>query len=88
MACNPCALFEILDLLFSLVLADTIGFLDFSGQLIALPSNTIDVVVGELTPLHFELALELLPVSFNNVPIHFKLLNSNVANNCIDRLFY
>jgi hypothetical protein len=66
-------LFKIFDLLLGFVLRDAVGLLDLARQLIALSGNHVEVIVGEIAPLCFHLALELLPVAFNDIPVHIKL---------------
>src|SRR5690606_33570070 len=48
--------------------------LDASEQLVALAGDDIELVVGEFAPLLLDLAFQLLPVSFDNVPVHDELL--------------
>jgi hypothetical protein len=58
------------DLLLGLVLGHAITFLDLAGQLGATTLDDVEVVVGELAPLRLDLALELLPVAFDAIPVH------------------
>src|ERR1700740_3499757 len=67
------ALFKCRELFFCLVLAYSIGFLNFSDELITLPCNLIQVLISELAPLFSHLAFKLFPISFNDVPIHLDL---------------
>jgi hypothetical protein len=53
-----------------LILRDPITLLNYSFQLIATTGDSVQIVVGEVAPLLFDLAFELLPVSFNSIPIH------------------
>jgi hypothetical protein len=62
--------FEGPDLSLGLVLADTVRFLDLSGELVALTRYHVEMIVGELAPLLLHLALVLLPVTRNRIPIH------------------
>jgi hypothetical protein len=66
-------LFKTFDLLFGFVLRDAVGLLDLARQLIAVSGNHVEVIVGEFAPLCFHLALELLPVAFNDIPVHIKV---------------
>ena len=53
-----------------LILLITVPLLNFTFELI---SSTVDrgqVVIREFAPLFFDLALDLLPISFNPIPIH------------------
>src|SRR3569623_1934778 len=63
-----------LDLLLGVIAGHAIAFLDLSGQLLATALDGVEIVVGELAPLFLELAFHLLPVAFDNVPIHGSLL--------------
>jgi hypothetical protein len=58
-----------MDLLFVVA----VPFLDFALELIAAAVDDIQIVVGELAPLLLYFASNLLPVSFNAVPVHFDL---------------
>src|SRR5512141_2086810 len=68
------ARFKVLDLFFGFLLRDAVGLLYLPRQLIALAGNHVEVIVGKLAPLRFHLALELLPVAFNDIPVHSDLL--------------
>ena len=59
-------------LLLGLVLRDAVGLLDLARQLIVLSGNHVEVIVGEFAPLCFHLALELLPVALDDIPVHNK----------------
>jgi hypothetical protein len=62
------------DLALGLVLRNAIALLETAGELLALALDHVEVVIGELAPLLLNLAFELLPVSFNAIPIHHSLL--------------
>jgi hypothetical protein len=64
--------FPIPKLLISFVLADAVGLLNLSYKLIALPSNLVEVVIGNFSPLLLYLAFDLLPVSCNSIPVHLR----------------
>src|SRR5262249_31385801 len=51
-----------------------VPLLEAADDLIPPPGGLIQVVVGQLSPLLLEFALELLPVPFDPVPIHGCLL--------------
>jgi hypothetical protein len=59
----------IINLFASLILGIAIAFLDLAFELVAPPVNGIEVVIGEFAPLLLDPAFDLLPVSFNSVPI-------------------
>jgi hypothetical protein len=44
------------------------------GEQIPLAGDHVKLVVGQLAPLLFRLALDLLPVAFMRSPIHLRLL--------------
>src|SRR5580693_5868306 len=48
----------------------TVALLDFAFKLLALAVYRGNVVVSELAPLFLDLADELLPITFNTIPIH------------------
>src|SRR5205814_3048325 len=61
---------EVLDLLLGLVLRNPVGFLEAARQLVAVAGDAVELVVRHAAPLLANLALELLPVAFDAVPIH------------------
>src|SRR6185436_13868079 len=73
--------FPVGDLALGLVLADAVGVLDLADQLVALARDAVEVVVGELAPLLLRLALQLLPVAFDAIPVHAALLCNVVERN-------
>ena len=58
------------DVFSDLVLRDPIPLLFYSLQLIAMTLDFVQIVVGEIAPLFFDLAFELLPVTFHAIPVH------------------
>jgi hypothetical protein len=50
------------------------AFLNLAFKLFALAGNFVEIIIGKMTPLLLDLAFELLPVSFDAIPIHCKLL--------------
>src|SRR5580700_2564134 len=55
------------------VFGQAIALLDLAFELVALAVDCGQIIVGELTPLLLDLALGLLPVSFDAVPVHRNL---------------
>jgi hypothetical protein len=53
---------------------NAIGFLNTSDQFVVLAVNGIDIIVGQATPLFFDVTGKLFPTSFDLVPIHHRLL--------------
>src|ERR1035437_7588877 len=68
------ALVPIIDILLHHVLGMTVALLDLAFELLALAVYRGKVVVSELAPLFLDLADELLPVTFDTIPIHETLL--------------
>jgi hypothetical protein len=52
----------------------TVPFLKFSLQLVPLASDDIEVIIGQFSPLLLHLAFDLLPVSFDTIPVRGYLL--------------
>lgn len=69
------ALLPIGELLLRLIPGHAIRFLDLASKGVALASNHVELVIGELAPLLLGVALELLPVAFDAVSVHFIFLN-------------
>src|SRR5438132_493393 len=69
------------DLALGLVLGEAVTLLQSSGQFLALALDHIEVIVGELAPFLLNLALELLPVAFDTIPIHVALLRVSETGN-------
>src|SRR5262249_58549296 len=63
-----------IDVFSGLVLGDAVSLLDYALELIAAAGDPIQVIVGEIAPFLFHAAFQLLPVSFNAIPIHEYLL--------------
>jgi len=59
------------ELLLGFFLVHAIDLLDFSGQALAIASNLHKLIIGKLAPLLFDVALELFPITFNPIPVHF-----------------
>jgi hypothetical protein len=59
---------------FELVLAIAIAFLDFTFELVVVPLNLHQIIIGKFAPLLLELSLELIPFAFECVRVHISLL--------------
>jgi hypothetical protein len=57
-----------------LVFGVAITLLKAPFELILLAGDDIEIIIGQLAPLLFHFALDLLPISFDPVPIHDLLL--------------
>jgi hypothetical protein len=64
----------VIDVAFNTILFDAIPLLDLAFQLVALAGDLVKIIVSEFTPLLLDLALRLLPVSFDPIPIHGRFL--------------
>src|SRR5690348_9561994 len=60
----------VVDVAAHLILAISVALLNFSLELVTLASNHVEIIVCELAPVLFHLALELLPIALNTIPIH------------------
>jgi hypothetical protein len=70
----------IVNILTDLILGEAIALLDFTFKLISFAVDGGKVVVGEITPFLLHLALHLLPVPFDTIPVHFDLRYENVLS--------
>src|SRR5262249_30763589 len=60
---------------FCLFAVQTIALLKFTEQLLRIALNLHHIVVGELAPLTTNVALHLIPSTFQNIGIHTNLLS-------------
>lgn len=72
----------LIDFALGFFLGLAVALLNLAGVLLAIALNRIEVVVGELGSLGLHLALELLPVSFHLVPVHFELHVHRAQRGC------
>jgi len=49
---------------------EAVSLLQLTDQLISFPCDDVQIAVRELAPLLFDLALDLLPISFDLIPVH------------------
>lgn len=61
-------------LLLRFLFGDAVSFLDLARKAVAFSRNHVKLIVGKLAPLLFDIALELLPVSLDAIPVHFRIL--------------
>src|ERR1700752_1018604 len=64
------ALFEGADLPLGFILREAVLLLQLAHELILPAADHVDVVIGQLAPLLLHLALQLLPIAFDAVPVH------------------
>jgi hypothetical protein len=57
----------------NLVFGKAIALLDFAFELVAMARDNVEIVVRQAAPLLLDLPFDLLPVSFNAIPIHVPL---------------
>ena len=57
-----------------LMLRNAIVLLDFADQMFASAGDLVEMIVGQHAPLLFDMTLELMPVAFDAIPVHFDLL--------------
>ena len=46
------------------------GSIDDPFELVTPARDLVEIIVGEIAPFLFDLSFELLPISFNTIPIH------------------
>src|SRR5258708_7751597 len=61
----------VIDIPVNLILGKTVALLQLAFELLASAFDHVEIVIGEFAPLLLGLALELFPVAFDPVPIHF-----------------
>jgi hypothetical protein len=62
------------DFTLGLILLVAVALLQTAGELRALALDLVEIVIGQVRPFLLHLALELLPVAFDAIPIHLILL--------------
>src|SRR5262245_54434883 len=62
---------ELFELFFCLFFRDPVLFLKLPDQSIVISADHVQLIVGQPAPLFLHLPFELLPISFDLVPIHF-----------------
>jgi hypothetical protein len=60
----------LIDALFGFIFGDAISLLDLAYQLFASTLDLIEIIVRQISPLLFDLALELFPLTGHLVPVH------------------
>src|SRR6516165_10935745 len=60
-----------IDVLTHHIFGETVTLLEYTFKLFALSVDLCEIVLSELAPLLFDLTLSLLPISFDEVPVHF-----------------
>src|SRR5215831_20001360 len=53
-----------------LLTSPTVMLLELANQFLSVASDLVPLVIGELAPLLAQLAFELGPLPFDNVPVH------------------
>src|SRR5579859_3059498 len=70
--------------LLDLILAQAVALLQLALQLVPPARDLVQIVVRELAPFFLDLAFELLPVSFDTIPIHGELLSLRLCSRIHD----
>jgi hypothetical protein len=60
----------VIDFRLRLILGVAVPRLDLAFELFSIAIDLGELIIGELPPLRLDLARELLPVSFDRIPIH------------------
>src|SRR5215831_15604737 len=60
----------------SLILCETVPLLNLAFELLSTAIYHVEIVVGELSPLFLDPAFNLLPISFDSIPVHLDLRRS------------
>jgi hypothetical protein len=60
----------IVNVLSDLILGQAVSLLDLAFQLLTAAIDRVEIVIGELAPFLLHLPLDLLPISFNAIPVH------------------
>jgi hypothetical protein len=60
----------ILNLLARLVFSQAVSLLNQAFELISATSDLVQVVIREIAPFFFDFAFQLLPISFDSIPVH------------------
>jgi len=66
----PLRIHPIVDILSDLIFRDAITLLNFSLELIATPSDLVQIIIGKIPLFLFHPAFDLLPISFHSIPVH------------------
>ncbi len=61
------------DVLLRVIFRDAVALLDCALKMLTTTIDLFEFIVGQLPPFLFYLSLNLLPVSFNPVPVHLCL---------------
>jgi Protein of unknown function (DUF3309) len=71
-----------------LIFVVAIALLELTFKLVLLAGDHIEIVIRKLTPLLLDLASDLLPISFNSIPVHFcsPLMTRAFSNDAINQL--
>jgi len=76
------AAIPIIYVLADLILGIAVTLLNLAFELVSATADDVEIVVREFAPLLFDLPLNLLPISFNLVPVHHSSPQLVIATNC------
>jgi hypothetical protein len=66
----------VIDVLTNLIFCETVPLLNLAFELVPTAIYNAKIVVSELSPLLLDLAFDLLPISFDSIPVHVNLHRS------------
>src|SRR5262249_48285324 len=66
----------VINILAYLIFCKTVSLLNLTFELFSTAVYDVKIVVGELSPLLFDPAFNLLPISFDSIPVHVNLHRS------------
>jgi hypothetical protein len=64
------------------VLRLSVALLEFAGELLAIAVDYVEVITSQPAPLRLNVALELFPVTFDPIPIHYSTSFLSVRHHC------
>jgi hypothetical protein len=65
-----------INVLANLILCETVPLLNLAFELVPTAIYNAKIVISELSPLLLDLAFDLLPISFDSIPVHVNLRRS------------
>src|SRR4051812_14682539 len=69
-----------------LILGDAVALLNLALELIPFAVDGGEIIVGKVSPFLFDLALHLLPISLDAIPVHFHFLCLFYDKRCLARI--
>src|SRR5262249_23827511 len=66
----------VIDVLTNLIFCETVPLLNLAFKLFSTAIYNVKIIVSELSPLLLDLTFDLLPISFDSIPVHVNLRRS------------